>query len=123
MSVADPNPTVNNPYSARHESIAGTFVVGVLALLQGYFVLYLSCSYCSSHELSISSILKQFPTNMHNIRTKLGLLHTRTKLSSSISLNHKWFHGRSYFAGLRVTKRNKATVLLTLILFQFKHQL
>jgi hypothetical protein len=27
-------------------------------------------------------------------------------------------HGRGYFAGLRVTKRNKATVLLTLTLFQ-----
>ena len=26
--------------------------------------------------------------------------------------------GRGYFAGLRVTKRNKATVLLTLTLFQ-----
>jgi hypothetical protein len=27
-------------------------------------------------------------------------------------------HGRNYFAGLRVTKRNKATVLLTLTLLQ-----
>jgi hypothetical protein len=26
--------------------------------------------------------------------------------------------GRGYFAGLRVTKRNKATILLTLTLFQ-----
>jgi hypothetical protein len=26
--------------------------------------------------------------------------------------------GRGYFAGLKVTKRNKATVLLTLTLFQ-----
>jgi hypothetical protein len=28
------------------------------------------------------------------------------------------FHGRCYFAGLKVTKRNQATVLLTLTLFQ-----
>jgi hypothetical protein len=28
------------------------------------------------------------------------------------------FSGRGYFAGLRVTNRNKATVLLTLTLFQ-----
>ena len=28
------------------------------------------------------------------------------------------YYGRGYFAGLRVTKRNKATVLLMLTLFQ-----
>jgi hypothetical protein len=31
---------------------------------------------------------------------------------------HRFWVGRGYFAGLRVTKRNKATVLLTLTLLQ-----
>ena len=35
-----------------------------------------------------------------------------------MSENGEIFHGRDYFAGLRVTKRNKATVLLTLTLLQ-----
>jgi hypothetical protein len=48
-------------------------------------------------------------------------------MESEISVNHRLLKkklslniivGRGYFAGLRVTKRNKATVLLTLTLFQ-----
>ena len=41
---------------------------------------------------------------------KQGRLYIRHKLPSK--------YGRDYFAGLKVTKRNKATVLLTLTLLQ-----
>jgi hypothetical protein len=38
---------------------------------------------------------------------------------SNLSTTDATSHGRSYFAGLKVTiKRNKATILLTLTLFQ-----
>jgi hypothetical protein len=40
------------------------------------------------------------------------------RLWDEIKCNMRIIHGRDYFAGLRVTKRNKATVLLTLTLLQ-----
>ena len=39
-------------------------------------------------------------------------------METSENRNKHDSEGRGYFAGLRVTKRNKATVLLTLTLFQ-----
>jgi hypothetical protein len=39
-------------------------------------------------------------------------------VSARQQFNYGRLDGRDYFAGLKVTKRNKATVLLTLTLFQ-----
>jgi hypothetical protein len=70
--------------------------------------------------------LKDLPFSQHLNEQKMSLLrswprvyicHKLTKLQIEIFLN-AILGGRDYFAGLRVTKGNKATVLLTLTLLQ-----
>jgi hypothetical protein len=53
----------------------------------------------------------------HSLVTMVTSVAILCKMAACKQCTHE-FAGRGYYAGLRVTKRNKATVLLTLTLFQ-----
>jgi hypothetical protein len=55
--------------------------------------------------------------NKDEYRTIVEILSKRENVFSVRQVMNN-NHGRDYFAGLRVTKRNKATALLTLTLLQ-----